>query len=76
MGLLQAYLDWVEEMDWVEEADLEQMESVKNANALRSVLEVLGESDDPDASQEAWEKAEKLKKEISALLREEKVGER
>ncbi|XP_066494955.1 NLR family CARD domain-containing protein 3-like [Tiliqua scincoides] len=71
MGLLQAYLDWVEEI----KADLEQMESVKNADALRSVLEVLAESDDPDASQEAWEKAEKLRKEITALLREEKEEE-
>ncbi|XP_060639846.2 NLR family CARD domain-containing protein 3-like [Anolis sagrei] len=67
MGLLQAYLDWVEEI----KADGEQMESVKNADALRSVLEVLVETDDPGASEEARGKAEHLKEEISVLLRRE-----
>ncbi|XP_060113662.1 NACHT, LRR and PYD domains-containing protein 12-like [Heteronotia binoei] len=72
MGLLQAYLDWVEEI----KADPEQMESVKNADALRSVLEVLPETSDPGASPEAWERAEHLKKQIRALLREGKLCER
>ncbi|KAH0631391.1 hypothetical protein JD844_005692 [Phrynosoma platyrhinos] len=72
MGLLQAYLDWVEEI----KADQEQMESVKNADALRSVLEVLVETDDPGASEEARRRAEHLKKEITALLlREENAKE-
>ncbi|XP_078236419.1 NACHT, LRR and PYD domains-containing protein 12 [Pogona vitticeps] len=72
MGLLQAYLDWVEEI----KADPEQMESVKNADALRSVLEVLVDTDDPGARQEAREKAAKLKAQITALLlRENKTEE-
>ncbi|XP_033014621.1 NACHT, LRR and PYD domains-containing protein 12-like [Lacerta agilis] len=71
MGLLQAYLDWVEEI----KADQEQMESVKNADALRSVLEVLEETEDSGASQEARERAELLKKQITVLLGEEKAKE-
>ncbi|KAJ7304053.1 hypothetical protein JRQ81_011574 [Phrynocephalus forsythii] len=70
MGLLQAYLDWVEEI----KVDPEQMESVKNADALRSVLEVLVETDDPGASREACERATQLKTQITALLaREDKT---
>ncbi|XP_054854883.1 NLR family CARD domain-containing protein 3-like [Eublepharis macularius] len=72
MGLLQAYLDWVEEI----KADLEQMESVKNADALRSVLEVLPETNDMGASPEAWEKAEHLKKQICTLLKEDELSEK
>ncbi|XP_015277037.1 PREDICTED: NACHT, LRR and PYD domains-containing protein 12-like [Gekko japonicus] len=71
MGLLQAYLDWVEEI----KADPEQMESVKNADALHSVLEVLPETKDTGACPEAWERAQHLKKQIRALLREDESGE-
>ncbi|XP_067413572.1 NACHT, LRR and PYD domains-containing protein 12-like [Emydura macquarii macquarii] len=66
MGLLQAYLDWVEEI----KADPNQMDSVKNADALRCILSVLRDLDDAKASPEARGRIAELRREISALLGE------
>ncbi|XP_072317096.1 NACHT, LRR and PYD domains-containing protein 12-like [Eucyclogobius newberryi] len=64
MGLLQAYLDWVDEI----QTDWDQMESVKNADALLSVfkgLHVAGEVHKAENSQ----KARELQMKISELLK-------
>ncbi|KAM6427767.1 NACHT, LRR and PYD domains-containing protein 12-like [Liasis olivaceus] len=66
VGLLQTYLDWVEEI----QVEPKQMESVKNANALDLILETLKDADEPDVSQEVQEKAGQLKQKIHALLKE------
>ncbi|XP_063167885.1 NACHT, LRR and PYD domains-containing protein 12-like isoform X2 [Candoia aspera] len=66
MGLLQTYLDWVEEI----KVEPRQMESVKKVGALDMILETLMGTDDSEASQEAQEKAAQLKKQIYALLKE------
>ncbi|XP_070620134.1 NLR family CARD domain-containing protein 3-like isoform X2 [Erythrolamprus reginae] len=65
-ALLQNYLDWVDEIT------IEQMESVKNAGALGTILETLMDTVDPEASQEAQEKAGELQKKIAAILEEDK----
>lgn len=69
-ALLQNYLDWVDEIT------IEQMESVNNAGALDMILETLMDTDDPEASQEAQEKAGELKKKICAILKEDKKEEK
>ncbi|XP_069460920.1 NLR family CARD domain-containing protein 3-like [Ambystoma mexicanum] len=64
MGLLQAYLDWVEEI----KADPEQMESVRNADALRSVLWELKQTPSKNKPEDMRERLEKLQQEITKLL--------
>ncbi|KAM4652227.1 NLR family CARD domain-containing protein 3-like [Discoglossus pictus] len=64
MGLLQAYLDWAEEL----RADPQQMESVKNADALRNILEELGREEFGDNQKELKERAQELRRQISELL--------
>ncbi|XP_070806114.1 NACHT, LRR and PYD domains-containing protein 12-like [Pituophis catenifer annectens] len=69
-ALLQNYLDWVDEIT------IEQMESVNNAGALDMILEILMDTDDPEASQEAQEKAGELKKKICAIQNDDKKEEK
>uniref|UniRef100_A0A3P8S0S1 NACHT LRR and PYD domain-containing protein n=1 Tax=Amphiprion percula TaxID=161767 RepID=A0A3P8S0S1_AMPPE len=64
LGLLQAYLDWVEEI----RADRDQMDSVKNADALRSVLKGLQVAGRKVERKENAEKAEELQAKIEELL--------
>lgn len=64
LGLLQAYLDWVEEI----RADRDQMDSVKNADALQSVLKGLQVSGKVDKG-ENEEKAMELQTKIVELLK-------
>ncbi|CAL9705075.1 unnamed protein product [Knipowitschia caucasica] len=67
VGLLQAYLDWVEEI----QADKDQMESVKNADALLSVLHGLQETGDGTGTKtetEISQKAKLLQLKITQLL--------
>ncbi|CAM5175949.1 unnamed protein product [Eretmochelys imbricata] len=66
MGLLQAYLDWVEEI----KADPDQMDAVKNADALRCIVSVLRNLDEARASPEAQARIRELRREISTLLGE------
>ncbi|XP_039369229.1 NLR family CARD domain-containing protein 3-like [Mauremys reevesii] len=66
MGLLQAYLDWVEEI----KADPDQMDAVKNADALRCIVSVLRDLDEARTSPEARARIRELRREISALLGE------
>uniref|UniRef100_A0A3B4EN77 Uncharacterized protein n=1 Tax=Pygocentrus nattereri TaxID=42514 RepID=A0A3B4EN77_PYGNA len=61
LGLLEAYLGWVEEM----RADHDQMESVKNADALQSVLKGLWLS---EGTGENTVKAKELETKILQLL--------
>ncbi|XP_075763984.1 NACHT, LRR and PYD domains-containing protein 12-like isoform X2 [Pelodiscus sinensis] len=68
MGLLQAYLDWVEEI----KADPDQMDAVKNADALRCILSVLPDLDNTRVSPEARAKIQELKKELGTLVGEER----
>lgn len=63
-GLLQAYLDWVEEI----RADRDQMESVKNADALQSVLNGLQVAGNVEQGKNA-EKAKELQTKIVELLK-------
>lgn len=63
VGLLQAYLDWVEEI----QADRDQMESVKNADALRSVLKGLQVAGEVQKTENA-QKAKELQMKITQLL--------
>lgn len=65
LGLLQAYLDWVEEI----RADRDQMDSVKNADALQSVLNGLQVTGEQAARGENAEKAKELKTKILDLLK-------
>ncbi|XP_031169968.1 NLR family CARD domain-containing protein 3-like [Sander lucioperca] len=68
LGLLQAYLDWVEEI----RADRDQMDSVKNADALQSVLkgvQVAGEQVEKGENAENAEKAKELRTNIVELLK-------
>uniref|UniRef100_A0A3B5A6W7 NACHT LRR and PYD domain-containing protein n=1 Tax=Stegastes partitus TaxID=144197 RepID=A0A3B5A6W7_9TELE len=65
LGLLQAYLDWVEEI----QADRDQMDSVKNADALQSVLKGLRVAGGKVEKRENAEKAEELQAKITELLR-------
>lgn len=64
MGLLQAYLDWVEEI----RTDRDQMESVRNADALRSVLKGLQVSGEVQ-KEESAQKAKELHMKITELLK-------
>ncbi|XP_033957543.1 NLR family CARD domain-containing protein 3-like [Pseudochaenichthys georgianus] len=64
LGLLQAYLDWVEEI----REDRDQMDSVKNADALQSVLRGLQVAEEQVETGENAEKAKELKKNILELL--------
>lgn len=63
LGLLQAYLDWVEEI----RTDRDQMDSVKNADALQSVLKGLQVAGTMEKGANA-EKAEELQTKIEELL--------
>ncbi|GAA6220441.1 protein NLRC3-like isoform X1 [Lates japonicus] len=65
LGLLQAYLDWVGEI----QADRDQMDSVKNADALQSVLKGLQVAGEQVEKGENTEKAKKLQMQIVELLR-------
>ncbi|XP_037310839.2 protein NLRC3-like [Pungitius pungitius] len=65
LGLLQAYLDWVEEI----RADSDQMDSVKNADALQSVLKGLQVAGEDVENRQNAEKAKELRANIEALLR-------
>lgn len=65
LGLLQAYLDWVEEI----RADRDQMDSVKNADALQSVLKGLQVAGKQVERGENAEKAKELQTEIVNLLK-------
>lgn len=64
LGLLQAYLDWVEEI----QADRDQMESVKNVDALQSVLKGLKVAGKVEKGENA-EKAKELQTKIEELLK-------
>ncbi|KAF7670444.1 hypothetical protein LDENG_00074540 [Lucifuga dentata] len=64
LGLLQAYLDWVEEI----RADRDQMDSVKNADALESVLKGLQVAAEVREGRNA-EKAKELQTKIMELLK-------
>lgn len=65
LGLLQAYLDWVEEI----QADRDQMDSVKNADALQSVLKGLQLAEEQVERGENAEKAKELRTKIVKLLK-------
>ncbi|KAM8869905.1 protein NLRC3-like [Spinachia spinachia] len=65
LGLLQAYLDWVEEI----REDGDQMDSVKNADALESVLKGLHVAGERVGKGQNAEKAKELRANIEALLR-------
>ncbi|XP_076004524.1 NLR family CARD domain-containing protein 3-like [Genypterus blacodes] len=64
LGLLQAYLDWVEEI----RADRDQMDSVRNADALESVLKGLQVAGGIGRGENA-EKAKELQTKIVELLK-------
>lgn len=68
LGLLQAYLDWVEEI----RADRDQMDSVKNADALQSVLKGLQVAGEQVEKGENAEKAKELRTNILELLKSSK----
>lgn len=65
IGLLQAYLDWVEEI----RADRDQMDSVKNADALESVLKGLQVAGRKVGKGENAKKAKELQIQIEELLK-------
>uniref|UniRef100_A0A668A609 NACHT LRR and PYD domain-containing protein n=1 Tax=Myripristis murdjan TaxID=586833 RepID=A0A668A609_9TELE len=69
LGLLQAYLDWVEEI----RADRDQMDSVKNADALESVLKGLQVSGEGGEGENAV-KAKELQTRIMDLLKSSADG--
>ncbi|CAH2330685.1 nucleotide-binding oligomerization domain-containing 2-like [Pelobates cultripes] len=71
MGLLQAYLDWVQDL----KEDPQQMESAKNADALRNVLAELGKEDPGKKDKDLIERIEKLKFEISRILQTSPVAQ-
>ncbi|XP_072282038.1 NACHT, LRR and PYD domains-containing protein 6-like [Pyxicephalus adspersus] len=64
MGLLQAYLDWVQEL----RENPQQMESVKHADALHNILFELGKEDSRERPNEVKERAKQLEMEIRQLL--------
>lgn len=64
-GLLQAYLDWVEEI----RADKDQMDSVRNADALQSVLKGLRVAEEQVEKVGNAEKAKELQTKIMELLK-------
>ncbi|KAM6995073.1 NLR family CARD domain-containing protein 3-like [Tautogolabrus adspersus] len=65
LGLLQAYLDWVEEI----RADRDQMDSVKNADALQSVLKGLQVAEEQVERGVNAKKAKELQTKILDLLK-------
>lgn len=65
LGLLQAYLDWVDEI----QADRDQFDSVKNADALQSVLKGLQVAGERVERGENAEKAKELQTKIVDLLK-------
>ncbi|XP_076592323.1 NLR family CARD domain-containing protein 3-like [Chaetodon auriga] len=70
LGLLQAYLDWVEEI----RVDRDQMDSVKNADALQSVLKGLQVAGEQVEKRENAEKAKELKTKIVKLLKSSTIS--
>ncbi|XP_077312690.1 NACHT, LRR and PYD domains-containing protein 3-like [Lithobates pipiens] len=64
MGLLQAYLDWVQEL----RENPQQMESVKHADAFRNILSELRKEDSRERPNEVKERAKQLEREIHQLL--------
>ncbi|XP_053308334.1 NLR family CARD domain-containing protein 3-like [Spea bombifrons] len=64
MGLLQAYIDWVQDL----KEDPRLMDSAKNADALRNVFKELNKEESGETNQDLEERKEKLKDEISKLL--------
>lgn len=72
VGLLQAYLDWVDEI----QADPDQMDSVKNADALQSVLKGLRVGDEGRGEggvEKNADKAQELETKILGLLNSPKA---
>lgn len=65
LGLLQAYLDWVEEI----QVDKDQMDSVKNVDALQSVLKGLQVSGEQVEKGQNAEKAQELYTKILEVLK-------
>lgn len=70
LGLLQAYLGWVEEI----RADRDQMDSVKNVDALQSVLRGLQNSGGEMEKGENAYKAMELQIKIEELLKSHLIG--
>ncbi|XP_075697005.1 LOW QUALITY PROTEIN: NACHT, LRR and PYD domains-containing protein 12-like [Rhinoderma darwinii] len=64
MGLLQAYLDWVQEL----KENPQQMESVKNVDALHNVLSELRKEDPGEKPPALKERAAELEREIHRIL--------
>ncbi|KAM3613888.1 uncharacterized protein V6R79_006629 [Siganus canaliculatus] len=69
VGLLQAYLDWAEEM----ETDKDQMDSVRNADALQSVLKGLQAAGAPVVNGNNADKAQELQTKVAKLLRSPQI---
>lgn len=65
LGLLQAYLDWVEELH----VDKDQLDSVRNVDALQSVLKGLQVAGEKVEKGTNAEKAKELHTKIMELLR-------
>lgn len=65
LGLLQAYLDWVDEI----QVDKDQMDSVKNVDALQSVLKGLQVAGEQTKKGQNAEKAKELYTKITELLK-------
>uniref|UniRef100_A0A665UVC6 NACHT domain-containing protein n=1 Tax=Echeneis naucrates TaxID=173247 RepID=A0A665UVC6_ECHNA len=65
LGLLQAYLDWVEEI----RVDRDQMDSVKNADALQSVLKGLQVAGEQVKKGDNAGKAKELQTKIVEMLK-------
>lgn len=70
LGLLQAYLGWVEEI----RADRDQMDSVKNVDALQSVLRGLQNIGGEMEKGENADKAMELQIKIEELLKSHQIG--
>ncbi|XP_038163085.1 protein NLRC3-like [Cyprinodon tularosa] len=70
LGLLQAYLDWVEEI----RADRDQMDSVKNVDALQSVLKGLQQVGGNMAKGQNANKAMELYTKTEELLNSHLIG--
>uniref|UniRef100_A0A3P9PP48 NACHT domain-containing protein n=1 Tax=Poecilia reticulata TaxID=8081 RepID=A0A3P9PP48_POERE len=70
LGLLQAYLGWVEEI----RADRDQMDSVKNVDALQSVLRGLQNIGGEMEKGENADKAMELQIKIEELLKSHLIG--
>lgn len=65
LGLLQAYLDWVDEI----QVDKDQMDSVKNVDALQSVLKGLQVAGEQVEKGKNAEKSKELYTKIMELLK-------